>query len=111
MAEARKPGLDAANFTGLVLGCIKTNFCKKISARKLSSRSTQCTLLHNSAILPSAQSLEPEVCRSSSVMSHVNGEIGNDSVNENVTVASLAFIDCLSYFRMHTALILVDIFL
>ena len=44
-------------------------------------------------------------------MSHVNGEIGNDSVNENVTVASLAFIDCLSYFRMHTVLILVEIFL
>ena len=40
----------AANLRGLVLGCIETNFCKKICVRKLSPRSTQCTPLHCSKI-------------------------------------------------------------
>ena len=39
-----------ANLTGLVLGCIKAKFCKKICVGKLSPRSTQCTPLHSSAI-------------------------------------------------------------
>ena len=48
--SARIAAMDAANFTGLVLGCIETKFCKKICVGKLSTRSTQCTLLHSSAI-------------------------------------------------------------
>ena len=32
----------SANLTGLVLGCIEANFCKKICVWKLSPRSTQC---------------------------------------------------------------------
>ena len=39
--------LDRANLTGLVLGCIEANFCKKICVGKLSPRSTQCTPLHS----------------------------------------------------------------
>ena len=37
-----------ANFTGLVLGCIEADFCKKICVRKLSPRSTQYSPLHRS---------------------------------------------------------------
>ena len=44
------PPAGTANFTGLVLGCIETKFCKKICVWKLSPRSTQCTPLHSSAI-------------------------------------------------------------
>ena len=39
-----------ANLTGLVLGCIEANFCKKICVGKLSPRSTQRTPLHSSVI-------------------------------------------------------------
>ena len=41
---------ERANFTGLIIGCIEANFCKKICVGKLSPRSTQCTPLHSSAI-------------------------------------------------------------
>ena len=41
---------NATNFTGLVLGCIETKFCKKILVGKLSPRSSQCTPLHCSKI-------------------------------------------------------------
>ena len=37
---------DRANWTGLVLGCIETKFCKKICVWKLSPRSTPSTPLH-----------------------------------------------------------------
>ena len=39
-----------ANFRGLVLGCIKAKFCKKLCVWKLSPRSRQCTPLHSSKI-------------------------------------------------------------
>ena len=41
---------ERANFTRLVLGCIEAKFCKEMLVGKLSPRSTQCTLLHSSAI-------------------------------------------------------------
>ena len=53
VAEARDGALRReaqGNFTGLVLGCIETEFCKEILVGKLSSRSTQCTPLHRPLI-------------------------------------------------------------
>ena len=41
---------NAANFVGLVLGCIEATVCKKLCVGKLSPRSTQCTPLHSSVI-------------------------------------------------------------
>ena len=41
---------ERANFTSLVLLCIKAKFCNKICVGKLSQRSTQCTPLHSCRI-------------------------------------------------------------
>ena len=53
--------IQTANFTGLVLGCIEANFCKKILVGKLSPRSTQCTV--SKPIFASKYSLDLETSR------------------------------------------------
>ena len=46
-----------ANFGGLVLGCIKTNFCKKICVRQHFSSSTRCASFCTAAISKFSQKI------------------------------------------------------